>query len=241
MENTEKRTVKLTAKALACKMETLQKQRQSNVTKMKELSRETKGLMKNDEKAKKVQFKLKELKQLCENANAAHESVIVLLPKEERITQNEWFRRIIKNNTDFTDDVKTWLSETERHFQQARNVTADVFAAQTFIPSIPTEEEAPVAPVELTEDIPHSDVPPAMPSQQNKAISDMQDEIRPSDSVSNITNRSHKSHSSCSRFSTTSSACIKAEAEMAALIVKQQMLKDKHAIEAQEEQLRRKK
>ena len=118
--------------------------------------------------------------------------MIVLLPKEERITQNEWFRRIIKHNTDFTDDVKTWLSETERHFQQARNVTADVFAAQTFIPSIPTEEEAPVAPVELTEDIPHSDVPPAMPSQQNKAISDMQDEIRPSDSVSNITNRSHK-------------------------------------------------
>ena len=48
MENTEKRTVKLTAKALACKMETLQKQRQSNVTKMKALSREIKELMKND-------------------------------------------------------------------------------------------------------------------------------------------------------------------------------------------------
>ncbi|KAK0145483.1 hypothetical protein N1851_015620 [Merluccius polli] len=238
MENTEKRTVKLTAKALACKMETLQKQRQSNVTKMKELSREIKGLMKNDENAKKVQFKLNELKQLCENANAAHESVIVLLPKEEKVTQNEWYGRIIKHNTDFTDDVKTWLSETERHFQQARNVTADVFAAQSVISPIPPEDEAPVAPVELKEDIPHSDVPPAIPSQQNKTISDMQDEIEPSDSVSNIANRSHKSHSSCSRFSTTSSACIKAEAEMAALIVKQQMLKDKHAIEAQEEQLK---
>ena len=89
MENTEKRTVELIAKALACKMETLQKQCQSNVTKMKELSREIKGLMKNDENAKKVQFKLNELKQLCENANAAHESVIVLLPKKEKVTQNE--------------------------------------------------------------------------------------------------------------------------------------------------------
>ena len=53
MENTEKRTVELIAKALACKMETLQKQRQSNVTKMKELSRETKGLIKNDEMQRK--------------------------------------------------------------------------------------------------------------------------------------------------------------------------------------------
>ena len=41
--------------------------------------------------AKKVQFKLNELKQLDENAKAAHESVIVLLPKEEKVTQNEWF------------------------------------------------------------------------------------------------------------------------------------------------------
>ena len=119
-------------------------------------------------------------------------------------------------------------------------MTEDVFALPVISP-IPPEEEAPVAPVELKENIPHSDVPAAIPSQQNKAISDMQDEIKPSDSVSNITNRSHKSHSSCSRFSTTSSACIKAEAEMAALIVIQQMLKDKHAIEAQDEELRRKK
>ena len=119
-------------------------------------------------------------------------------------------------------------------------MTEDVFALPVISP-IPPEEEAPVAPVVLKEHIPHSYVPAAIPSQQNKAISDMQDEIKPSDSVSNITNRSHKSHSSCSRFSTTSSACIKAEAEMAALIVIQQMLKDKHAIEAQAEQLRRKK
>ena len=237
MENMENRTVKLTAKALACKMETLQKQRQSNVTKMKELSHEIKGLMKSDENAKKVQFKLDELKQLHENATATHESVIVLLPKEEKVTQNEWFGRIIKHNTDFNDDVQTWLSEIERPCQQARNVTTDVLTAQSVIFPIPTEEEAPA---ELKGNIPHSDVQPAIPSQQNKAISDMQDEINPSDSVSNITNRSHKSHSSCSRLSTTSSACIKAEVEMAALIVQQQMLKDKHAIEAQEEQLKRK-
>lgn len=64
------------------------------------------------------------------------------------------------------------------------------------------------------------------------------DEIQPCDSISN--HGSNKSGSK-SNVSTTSSARVKAEAKMAALIARQKLLKEKHALEEQEEQLRKKK
>lgn len=66
------------------------------------------------------------------------------------------------------------------------------------------------------------------------------DDVKPNDSVSNISVRSsHRSRSSC-MSSTTSSAAIKAEAEKAALIARAAALKERHALEEQEQQLRRK-
>lgn len=64
-----------------------------------------------------------------------------------------------------------------------------------------------------------------------------------SDSVSNVASRATKARSSTgskSSVSSTSSARIKAEADMAALIARQRLLKNKHALEEQEEQLRKK-
>jgi len=68
------------------------------------------------------------------------------------------------------------------------------------------------------------------------------DDIGPDDSVSNVSKpkSSHKSSSS-SRASSTSSARIKAQAEKAALMERVSALQKKHDLEAQEEQLKRKK
>ena len=68
--------------------------------------------------------------------------------------------------------------------------------------------------------------------------------IGPHDSISNVISNkgsklsSHKSRKS--NKSSTSSACIKAEAEKAALIARAAALKEKHALQEQEESLRRK-
>lgn len=81
-------------------------------------------------------------------------------------------------------------------------------------------------------------------SGQNVQASVTHDEINPSDSVSNTGSKASDSRRSSagtrSSASTTSSSRIKAEADMAALIARQRLLKDKHALEEQEEQLRKK-
>lgn len=66
------------------------------------------------------------------------------------------------------------------------------------------------------------------------------------DSVSNISSKrstkvSSSSHGSRSSRSSISSTRLKAEADLAALRVSQQMLQKKHVLEEQEEQLRRRK
>ncbi|KAL1267091.1 hypothetical protein QQF64_002766 [Cirrhinus molitorella] len=67
------------------------------------------------------------------------------------------------------------------------------------------------------------------------------DGINPNDSVSNVeSKRSNKGSISSSKISTTSSARIKAEADRAALVACVSALKHRHALEEQEQQLRRK-
>lgn len=64
---------------------------------------------------------------------------------------------------------------------------------EEFSPTSPEE-----TPVELKENIPHTDAQQNIPSSQlnNKATSNVQDEIKPSDSVSNIESRRGKQSSS---------------------------------------------
>lgn len=224
-EPEERRTVKLTSKAWACKIETLQKDRQSNVKKIKGITHEIKELMKNDDNAKEVQTKLDKLIQFYENAKAAHESVLILLPKEEKETQIDWFKRVTKHSMNFTQDIEQWLLETGR----IKHVTT---TAETNLTLISPEE----VPVELKEQIPSSQL-------DVEATVDIQDDIQPKDSVSNVGSKKSKLSSavSSSRVSSASSARVKAEAEVAALVVRQRHLKDKHTLEEQEDQLRRKK
>lgn len=68
------------------------------------------------------------------------------------------------------------------------------------------------------------------------------DDIGPDDSVSNVSKpKSNHKSSSSSRASSTSSARIKAQAEKAALMERVAALQKRHDLEAQEEQLKRKK
>ena len=59
----------------------------------------------------------------------------------------------------------------------------------------------------------------------------IEDDINPSESVSNI--ESHKT--SQSQCSSTSSACLKAKAELAALTMRHKLLKEKHSLEEEEQ------
>ena len=151
----EKRTVKLTSKALACKIEQLQKECQSNVQKIKGRTQEIKHLMKNDENAKDVKLKLDKLIHQYENAKTAHESVIMLLSEDDLEIQNNWFQQITKHNNDFMEDVQQWLLETGRRpFLQTGHVTAnEPIAANTDIPLILPDE----APANVKEQFEHTE------------------------------------------------------------------------------------
>ncbi|XP_027132597.1 uncharacterized protein LOC113745279, partial [Larimichthys crocea] len=66
------------------------------------------------------------------------------------------------------------------------------------------------------------------------------DDIRPDDSISNVGSKRSSKGSRASGGSSTASARIKAEADKAALIARATALKERHALEEQEQQLRRK-
>ena len=275
----EKRVVKLTAKALANKIETLQTERKSCVKRHKRLAEEIKGLMESDVNARDVQCKLDLMLQLFENAKVCHDSVIILIPKAEQDIQNEWFDRITKNNNEFKDDVEIWLGEIKKSPRSERmeddhgaNQPGAVQTATAFT----LKEPAVVAPMsaQSQETNPHDNLQQtdltskpnttheqleetdshngdaqhdnAMATQsnmepENELLNQMMDQITPQDSASNCGRRSRGSSGSGSRVSSTASARILAEAEVAALKVQQQTLKNKHALEEQEEQLRKKK
>ncbi len=79
------------------------------------------------------------------------------------------------------------------------------------------------------------DSPEIPPAEEMNEVNEMDDNIKPSDSVSNV--GSHKS--SRSQCSSTSSARLKAEAELAALAMRHKLLKEKHALEEEEQRLRK--
>ena len=66
------------------------------------------------------------------------------------------------------------------------------------------------------------------------------DDINPEDSISNVSKHSSHRSNNTTKSSTASSAAIKAEAERAALVARAAALREKHALEEQEQQLRRK-
>lgn len=86
-----KQKIKLTAKALANKIESLQKERKAYVDKIKCLIPAMKELMKRKENVQEVRTQLKILTQYLDTAVNLHQTLILLLPEDEKVKQNESF------------------------------------------------------------------------------------------------------------------------------------------------------
>lgn len=132
------------------------------------------------------------------------------------------------------ENVKKWLFDANRQTNQSvAQFGTDATLIQSHLPHVkpfdpPTDKNELCVAKHL----------------ENGVTAVVTDDVAPSDSVSNVDSRTSKKRSSAggnSNVSATSSARIKAEADMAALIARQRLFKDKHALEEQEEQLRKRK
>lgn len=184
---TQQRVVKLTANALANKLETLQNGRKVKLNKATAIRKSIQYLLSGDHKTQ-VSNVLGGLIEVCDEAKCMHESLLGLLPCEEREKHETWFKAKMLSNDECIAATKLWVSSNE-----------------------------------------------------GTVYENVEDGIDPNDSVSNAgskhsSQRSNKSGNSI----TTSSARIKVEARRAALITRISALKERHALEEQEQQLRRK-
>ena len=120
-----KREVKLTGKALMGKIERLQKERKTHVNKIKKLIPATKELMKRNENAQQVNFRLQALLQHYDSALKLHEALLPLLPDDQQAIQNDWFSSIIKYSDTFKGSVTQWLNEIEGPLGETNSVSIE--------------------------------------------------------------------------------------------------------------------
>ncbi len=106
-----KREHKPTAKAMAAKIEALQRDRKSKVNKVKNVIVSMKELMKCDDNASQVCLMLETIQLVMDDASVLHRNVLPLLPSEEQTKQNEWFDSVSKHYNGFVKDVEQWITE----------------------------------------------------------------------------------------------------------------------------------
>ena len=232
-EDSEKRQVVLTAKAYAHKIEGIQKERQTKVNKLKSIVKLIKGLMqdKKEQNIQTIQSHLENCDALFKDANQLHNTVMPMLPQEEQDKQSAWFTSIHAHKVSFIDEVTKWLSDVKAQ------ASGDSDHTESSLTDAPLSEKAhvvenPTPDVHLTEYNQHA----GNTDTTADSAKQLDDEIKPSDSASNLSGKSRRSPTL-----STCSARIKAEAEMAALKVRQRMLKSKHALEEEEQLLRKRK
>ena len=126
---------------------------------------------------------------MCNEAKFSHDSLLTLLPSEEKVKHETWFKAKMLSNNGSIADAKKWFL-CHGHLTLHENVHVE-------------------------------------------------DGICPDDSISNVGSKhsSQRSHRS-GRSSTASSGRIMAEADRAALLARQAALKEKHALEEQQQQLK---
>ena len=172
--------------------------------KIKGLIPAMKGLMRQNGNAQELKSQLQTLIQLLDAAVNLHQKIIPLLPEDEKVKQNEWFSSIEKNSSAFKNDVIQWLDEKEHVPNPVEN---DLVAATMDVCHFQMDDASQAAAQDTSSIIP-SEGP--------------QDDVKPSDSISNVQSRrspqsaaSGKSSGSGKRssVSSTSSARIKAEAD----------------------------
>lgn len=250
----EKRKTILTEKALANKIESIEKERKRKVDEIKRLISSTRELTKDEKNVSLVKSQVDVIVQLLDNATALHDSLLLLIPSDEQKVQNEWFLKISKYKEGFLQDVEAWFKATSGRPGKAPSetqVTGRLQQEEASEKEIPVEDgkehQFPQNPntqihhLEETASLQQNqqnDGHNEMPQFHQHSQNDYQDTVAPTDSVSN---QGSKSSGSRSKVSSTASACLRAEAEMAALLARQRWLKEKHALEEQEEQIRKQK
>lgn len=222
-EPVKRRTVKLTAKALACKIEKVQKDRHSYVKQMKELRATMRELMKVDEcdVQKDVKSSMEKLNDLYKNAKAEH-ALIVLIPKEELENQTIWFEHVKKYHNDFMEDVRFWLAKDVIPMHEITNVGGTIAAKSVTqailhakMPIVRPKETA-AASLEMLagqqmentvghqEQMPFTNIEQSLKTHKDVACdlpeTLLQDTVRTCDSMSNLSKRSRGSRTASSRL-----------------------------------------
>ncbi len=253
---TVKRKTILTEKALGYKIDHLQKDRKARVNKMKSVISALKELMENDN-ASQVQTQLDILKHLHEEAIFLHKSLMDIIPEVEQDKQNVWFASINKYNKGFMKDVEKWLSETKTLV--SRPATNDnmerlhenkecenphslsLHALRLYSNMSPDKGQDELA--EKIHELEQDDIPQKTQNIENAPLGVVHDDVQPNDSISNVGSKRYGSKAGTSRtsHSSTSSSCVRAEAEMASLLTRQKLLKKKQGLDQQEEEIRKKK
>lgn len=247
-----KRDHKFTPKAWELRVESLQNERKSRVNKMKNVIAALKECMKNDENISKVSSLLETLKLLKDDACLQHENLHPLLPIEEQIRQNEWFRSILRFSEGFIEDVEKWLCDLKvlkKSLTQTMSIPVQNNESLGSAHNVRDGTESLTMAAQglslLNDTTTDCVISQSVPNQSedNQTCEHLAGEINPSDfkcMQQRIKQKSHFSGSRASRLS-VSSAPLQAEAEMAALLASQQMLQQKHAVEEEEERLRKRK
>ncbi len=203
-------------KAVALKIETLQKDRKAKMNQMKHMILSMKDLLKCDGNAPEVRSMLGSLKCLKDDASVLHKKVLNFLPSVEQDKQNEWFYSVCQHNDAFVEDVERWLNETKNLSQTVQ--TTDANSSQSHVNLCPALSVTPepramdnlVEPqLSCASNIPSS--AEAVSSSQNVHLAseyqnleanynDVENQIQPTDSASNV---SRKSSKTSSRITTT--------------------------------------
>lgn len=103
----EKRPVKLTAKALVEKLDTLQKLRKAKLNKAQKLKESINKLMCDDNEYKpEIRLVFEDFKRLCSEAKDTHESLLGILPVEECEKHDIWFKAKMISNNEFLERTK---------------------------------------------------------------------------------------------------------------------------------------
>lgn len=100
--------VELTAKAHADKLDRLQNGRKAKLNKASTIRKAMQGFMLKDDKTQ-VQNALGELIEVCGEAKCMHESLLVLLPCDEREKHETWFKAKMLGNDECITDAKSWV------------------------------------------------------------------------------------------------------------------------------------
>ena len=230
----QKRQPKLTAKALANKMEILQKERKAKVNLIEAIVKEVDELMQSSDNAETIQTHLHNVPALYDEASQLHDAVIPFLPPEEQDKQNAWFSKIRKHKITFIENTSKWLSDINGQLQTVQ-LHEDVVSAST--QPLTPDVEAPAV---------NNDNVNCVSEHREGEVgsSGVVDNVGPSDSASmvafGLAEKRNTVGSTCgSTTSSTASARVIAEADLAALLARQNLLKKKHAMEEQEAQLKR--